>query len=249
VTANISGTDTIITFTVADGKNYDCTFQLAPPAAPTGLSATTLSGTRVRLTWTDASDDETGFLIERSTGGGPFSTIQTTAADVTSYEDSGLLAGTTYSYRVRATNANGESVHSSETTTTTWTALQAWRDFNFAVTEPAGNSTDAADPDGDGLPNLVEFALGNNPLTPEPDRHPVLSADANELSLTFVRKKSAAGVLTTIQTSLSLAPDTWTSDGVTFNTITEDAATQTVRGSVPNDTPKRFLRLRTTQVP
>jgi len=54
------------------------------------------------LTWTDNSSNETGFLIERSTIGGAFFQIASTAANVTSFTDSNLTDSTDYSYRIRA---------------------------------------------------------------------------------------------------------------------------------------------------
>src|SRR5262249_15888998 len=53
------------------------TVQDAPPAAPTGLTASAASSTRVNLTWTDKSGNETGFKIERSTNGVNFTQIAT----------------------------------------------------------------------------------------------------------------------------------------------------------------------------
>ncbi len=249
VTASVSGANTIITFSVAGGGDYACTFQLAPPAAPTGVTATALSGTSVRISWTDASDDETGFIIERRTGGGPFSIIQTTAAGATGFDDTGLSAGTSYSYRIRATNVNGSSANTAAQSATTWSAVQTWRHHFFGNSEPANSSADGADPDGDGLPNLIEFALGGNPNAAEPARMPVVAADAGELTLICQLNKSAIGVTSDIQTSTNLAPDSWTFTGVITEVIAEDSATQTLCGRVPLDSPKRFLRLRTTYAP
>jgi len=56
------------------------------------------------LSWTDNSSDETGFKVERDG-----TLIATTAADATSYSDSGLPCGTTYSYSVKAFNVSGDS--------------------------------------------------------------------------------------------------------------------------------------------
>lgn len=78
-------------------------------AAPAGLTATAVSISRVDLSWTDSSG-ETGYLIERSlNGGSTWSTLTTVAADTTSYSNTGLVAGTTYNYRIRAINAGGNS--------------------------------------------------------------------------------------------------------------------------------------------
>ncbi len=77
----------------------------APPAvtAPSGLSATTISATQINLAWTDNSNNETGFKIERKTGTGAYAQIATVGANVTTYSNTtGLVANTTYTYRVRA---------------------------------------------------------------------------------------------------------------------------------------------------
>ncbi|MBI2930059.1 MAG: fibronectin type III domain-containing protein, partial [Planctomycetes bacterium] len=72
-------------------------------AAPSSLSATAVSSSRIDLSWTDNSYDEDGFDIYRSTSaGGPFNIIASTVANVTSYSDTGLAAGTTYYYRVHS---------------------------------------------------------------------------------------------------------------------------------------------------
>ncbi|MBE7490999.1 MAG: right-handed parallel beta-helix repeat-containing protein [Planctomycetes bacterium] len=87
------------------------TARAGTPASPTGLGAV-LNGSAADLTWTDNSNNETGFRIERRVGAGPFATLTTTAADVTNYSDTGLGAGVTYTYRVIAVNAAGDSTPS-----------------------------------------------------------------------------------------------------------------------------------------
>ncbi|NDD63326.1 MAG: hypothetical protein EBZ36_05020, partial [Acidobacteria bacterium] len=90
------------------------------PAAPGNLVAAAISSTRIDLTWTDNSANETGFRIRRRTGiDGTWSDITTTASDVTSYSDTTLSPATTYYYAVRATNLAGDSVLSNEANATT----------------------------------------------------------------------------------------------------------------------------------
>ncbi len=84
---------------------------LAPPAAPSDLAATVLSSTQVRLIWTDSDDNESGFKIERQDDGGAWVQIDTVAADVTTYTDSTVSPSIAYSYRLRATNAVGDSAY------------------------------------------------------------------------------------------------------------------------------------------
>ena len=83
----------------------------APPSPPASLTASAISSTRVDLSWSAASDDVavTGYLIERCQGAGCSSFAQIAAPTGTgvAYSDTGLTAGTTYSYRVRATDGAG----------------------------------------------------------------------------------------------------------------------------------------------
>ncbi len=85
---------------------------VAAPAAPSGLLATSASGSQINLTWLDNSATESGFKIERGTNAaGPFVLIFTTAANVSSYSDSALASSTTYYYRLAGYNAIGNSAY------------------------------------------------------------------------------------------------------------------------------------------
>lgn len=84
------------------------------PAAPAQLTAKGAGPGTVRLSWEDRSDNETGFFIERSVNGGPFTRVLQTGPNVTSYAASGVPAGT-YTYRVSACNASGCSASVSAT--------------------------------------------------------------------------------------------------------------------------------------
>jgi hypothetical protein len=99
---------------------YVAVGQVSPPSAPTNLAATAVSQTQINLTWTDTSSNETGFKIERRTGAGSFTQIATVAANVNTYNNTGLAAGTTYTYKVRAYNTGGgDSLYSDEASATT----------------------------------------------------------------------------------------------------------------------------------
>ncbi len=91
-----------------------------PPAAPSSLTATAVSNSQINLSWSDHSNNETGFKIERKlTSGINFTQIDTVAAGVTSYASTGLTATTSYTYRVRAYNAGGPSAFSNQASDTT----------------------------------------------------------------------------------------------------------------------------------
>ena len=79
------------------------------PTAPTGLAATAISGTRIDLNWTAATDNVgvTGYRVERCQGAGCGDFAEVAQPTGTSYSDTGLSAGITYRYRVRARDAAG----------------------------------------------------------------------------------------------------------------------------------------------
>jgi transcriptional regulator CtsR len=92
------------------------------PAAPSNLTITSLLSDRVSLSWTDNSNNETGFKIQRKEGvAGTYTNIKTTGANVTSYtdRDTALRDGTLFYYRVAATNGAGDSPFSNEASGTT----------------------------------------------------------------------------------------------------------------------------------
>ncbi|MBI4638975.1 MAG: hypothetical protein HY727_21770 [Candidatus Rokubacteria bacterium] len=100
----------------AKGLAFVPTFSCGP-LTPTNLTAALGAGASVSLAWTDASNNETGFEIERDSGGG-FTPLTTVGAGVATFQDTGLVADNTYSYRVRAVNASGASAFSNTATIT-----------------------------------------------------------------------------------------------------------------------------------
>jgi thermitase len=97
----------------------------SPPAAPSNLAATAIATGQTDLTWTDNASDEYGFRIERSTDGATWLTAGSTGPDATGFSDSGLLANTTYLYRVLAYNGAGESPPSNTASATTPAAAES----------------------------------------------------------------------------------------------------------------------------
>ena len=82
-----------------------------PPSAPTGLTYTKRSGGRIQLYWTDSSNNETGFAIERSPDGQAYSQIATVAENVSTYIDTSPGSTQIVFYRVRAFNLAGNSAY------------------------------------------------------------------------------------------------------------------------------------------
>ncbi|MBN1674517.1 MAG: VCBS repeat-containing protein [Kiritimatiellae bacterium] len=81
----------------------------APGSEPGGLTATTLHTDRVDLAWLDNSTNETQFVIERSADAFNYAPAGYALADATGFSDPTPSPGHYYYYRVKATNAWGET--------------------------------------------------------------------------------------------------------------------------------------------
>jgi hypothetical protein len=79
------------------------------PTAPQSLAATADSSSEIAVGWSPSTDSTgvTGYLLERCQGTGCTSFVQIATPAGTAYDDTGLTAATSYSYRVRATNSLG----------------------------------------------------------------------------------------------------------------------------------------------
>jgi hypothetical protein len=135
LTVNVTGVQTltlVATPGVAGTINYDhadwagaqllvAAPVLAVPTAPTGLTVAGAT-TAAYLCWTNAASTlRTGVAVDRSSdGGNTWTTIATLAASANYYADTTLSAGTSYVYRVRATNAAGSSPASNTAAFTTF---------------------------------------------------------------------------------------------------------------------------------
>ncbi len=98
---------------------------ITPLNAPTDLSGSLDGVNNVRLTWTDNSSAESGYIIERHEYTSSFYVLDTVGTDVTTYIDSNLTFGEYYTYRVKAYNALTESDYSNS--------------FDFTVSNPYPN--------------------------------------------------------------------------------------------------------------
>jgi hypothetical protein len=89
--------------------------------SPGNLNATAPSSNQIDLSWSDNVGDITGFKIERCEGKGcsNFNEIASTAANVTSYQNTGLTPLTSYSYRVRGYKESSHYAYSNIASATT----------------------------------------------------------------------------------------------------------------------------------
>ena len=122
--------------------------------------------------------------------------------------------------------------------------LAAWQSQSFTTTEiNLGLAADNADPDGDGLTNLAEYALGLDPHVR--NTLPLPTLDSNGLSLIFTRPKDLPGVTYAAESSDDLI--TWRPVNIELVT---DGPIQTMRVNDPLTTgnpTRRFVRLKFTR--
>lgn len=121
------------------------------PAAPSGLNAVADNPTQVTIAWTDNSNNETGFRIERRMGAGGYVVLASVGTNVTQFVDNTVSGGTTYTYRVRATSTSGDSGYSNEVAVTTpqgtpaaptnLTAVATATQVTLGWTDNSGNET------------------------------------------------------------------------------------------------------------
>ncbi|MFZ5471052.1 MAG: fibronectin type III domain-containing protein [Myxococcota bacterium] len=128
---------------------------VSPPGDPGGLNVTTpanpagastcpptaapVGATQLNLAWTDASNNEDGFRIERATNtNGPFAEVAQLGANVSTYQDTGLNPSTTYFYRVVAYNSAGPSNPTAvDSAATRQLPPAAPTNFNFVIQNQA----------------------------------------------------------------------------------------------------------------
>jgi len=140
---------------------------------------------------------------------------------------------------------------------------QTWRQQNFGANWNNDSiAGDAADPDGDGVSNLLERALGLDPLAPSSGGLPVVGeqviAGSSYLTITFTRSIAATDLTYTVEVSSDLAMwnsgSTYSSGGNTPGNSNTTEVSRTANGGVETivvrdntpigATPGRFIHLK-----
>ncbi len=126
--------------------------------------------------------------------------------------------------------------------------LELWRQTHFGTLFASANSADLADPDRDGLSNLLEYAFGTSPTSASSSAAPsvsLLPAPVSKLQLTFLRARPE--LTYTVEASSTLAPDSWSIIATNPGTVGPTnpiSVSDTI--SLSSGAPRRFLRLRVT---
>ena len=127
------------------------------PTTPSALTATA-SGSQINLSWTPSTDNVgvTGYLLERCQGSGCATFAQIATTTSTTYKDTALAAGASYSYQVRASDAAANlSTYSNVATAMTQTTIPGLVSA-YSFSEGAG--TTVADASGNGNDGTIANA-------------------------------------------------------------------------------------------
>ncbi len=225
-----------------------------------------------------ASPGSIGVIIGGGLGGGLLIgggiTIGGGSSNVNASASAAVQPQKTYHFRLRITDSYGNQFTGSDATFTTPTAVEAWRQQHFGSMANTGNAADDANPAGDGITNLMKYALWMNP-TQSGTQPPAVVTEVSGiryLGMNFPRNPYAYDVIYEVQaadsplgpwtTVMSLTPGGLPS-GPGF--VSEDVASLVsgigsqpviysdviyVRDTVPlGSTPHRFMRLQVQRQP
>gem|GEM_PF-3104633 len=152
-------------------------------------------------------------------GGTPpytWSLVSGVLPDGLSFDGNGTISGiptmaTTATFTVRVADS-GNLFAMAELSLSVISPFRTWEEMNFLAGDiSAGKSGPAADPDGDGFTNLLEYALGGSPkvadaatIAPDGD------SNGSQIQISFRCDDSRKDLIYTVQSSTDLAPNSWT---------------------------------------
>lgn len=203
-------------------------------ALPAGLTATAISGTG----WTTDLGTLTCTRSESLAAGASYPPI-TVIVDVATNAAANLTNTANVSGGGEINTANDTA--SDPTTVIALTPIQFWRLQWFGITGDNGAAADTAVATSDGMPNLLKYALGLNPLVPA--ANPVVGdISTGYLRLTVPRNPTATDVTFLIEMTDNLTT-LWTTNGTTIDQSTPTLL-QVHDNSPVNSSAAGFIRLR-----
>ena len=89
------------------------------PLAPSNLQVVVGTGSQLNLSWTDAANaNADGYVVYRALGTGSYQPVTTLSPTATTFFDTALTNGATYSYFIEASNTSGNSAPTNAVATT-----------------------------------------------------------------------------------------------------------------------------------
>jgi hypothetical protein len=131
--------------------------------------------------------------------------------------------------------------------------FELWKQENFTPAQLAqpGVAGELDDPDRDGTPNLLEYALGMNQNVASSSGLPVGGIHGGYLTLSFNRQKAATDITYQVEAVGNMNSswvEIWNSFNLPYGGGENPSDLVTVQDTVPvSDAPKRFMRLKVTK--
>lgn len=145
----------------------------------------------------------------------------------------GLKPGTTYHYRITAGSEKGSRV--STGTFATPYSRKDWRKSRFGTAKNAGAAADRADPDSDGLSNLIEYAFGLDPKKADADLLPKGTRSSDTIVHKFTSVSGTDDVVYGVEWSDTMASGSW-------KAVQDTGSGNEHVFAVPAQVSKRFIR-------
>lgn len=123
---------------------------------------------------------------------------------------------------------------------------ETWRQQSFGDNwQDDAVAGDTADPDGDGVPNLLERAFGGDPNVADQSILPRIDPAAPLLSIIYRKVKFAEDLIYEVQQSTDLSSTEWSMATGEETPILDNGAVETLRFTTPVESAlKKFLRVR-----
>jgi len=217
---------------------------VTPPAAPATLTATA-GENKITLSWPAVPDaDFLGYSVYRATAsGGPWQRIAT-ALTTPGYVDLAAANNTTWHYAVTAYDwIEAESPYSPAASATPG-AYSAWVATAFAA-NPGADTAFGADPDGDDLPNGLEYAFLTDPLKSTVQPFTAIPDATGGIAFTFPFNPAATDLVVTLLAS----PDMTAWQSVAYSTVSQIPDGPVVRVTIrpaASGAARQYFRLKLT---
>jgi hypothetical protein len=226
-----------VTFTPTNTATYNSAYKTTTITVNRPAQTITFAAVGTKVTtdapFTLAPTASSGLPVTLSVVSGP--------ATVSGYTIT--LTGATGTVALRASQAGNTDYSPATAANRSFAVIPPFLAYLATAGIPGNQRGPLDDPDGDGIPNLLEYALGLAPATATAAGLPAAELINSDLTFTYTRAR--ADVTYEVQTTVDLTFP-WSATGVTQGTPDVNGVTT---ATVPLATPARFLRLQVTLAP
>ena len=216
----------------------------ASPTAPSGVRSQFLDLEKIRLNWNDTANNELGFIVEQSNGGGDFEIVGELPTGSTTQDIPVDPMEEDIVLRVSSYNARGDSAG---VDSVDLLSPDNWRYRQFADIDPALSNPVSQwdfDADGDGQTTLWEYAFATDPRLASSVLRPEVSTTQVGLdSFLEYRVPRASRRDVEIAGAVSLVLMMWKTGAPDCLLIKDEADHLLYRSVTPiEDEPRQFIR-------